>query len=324
MREQFGPLLSPVSGPVAPGGTEAVETGEDVERVSGGHGALLVRVRRSRRPAAPKLIDAHLRCPGTNRHNGRVSDLHVHRYGPADGPLVLALHGLTGHGRRWEALATGHLPDVRVIAPDLRGHGRSTALPPWTFEAVVDDVAPLVDGTPAVVVGHSFGGAVAIHLAHRHPELVRKLVLLDPAIGLDPALLLDIAESTLSRPDYPDLEAARLDKLETAWSDVAPELLEAELAEHLTPTAGGRMAWRMNLPAVVSYWGQLARAAILPPEGVPTVLVYASKSPFVTAEFRAVLRDRLGDELTVHEFDCDHMVAQARPADTAAVVRAAL
>ncbi|WP_324194262.1 alpha/beta fold hydrolase [Nocardia blacklockiae] len=253
-----------------------------------------------------------------------MSDLHVHRYGPADGPLVLALHGLTGHGRRWEALATGHLPDVRVIAPDLRGHGRSTALPPWTFEAVVDDVAPLVDGTPAVVVGHSFGGAVAIHLAHRHPELVRKLVLLDPAIGLDPALLLDIAESTLSRPDYPDLEAARLDKLETAWSDVAPELLEAELAEHLTPTAGGRMAWRMNLPAVVSYWGQLARAAILPPEGVPTVLVYASKSPFVTAEFRAVLRDRLGDELTVHEFDCDHMVAQARPADTAAVVRAAL
>lgn len=252
-----------------------------------------------------------------------MSDLHVHRYGPADGPLVLALHGLTGHGRRWEALATD-LPEVRLVAPDLRGHGRSPALPPWTFEAVVDDMIPLLDDTPAVVVGHSFGGAAALHLAHRRPELVRRLVLLDPAIALDPALLLEIAESTLSAPNYPDVEAARLDKLETAWADVAPALLAAELAEHLTPTPTGRVAWRMNLPAVVSYWGQLAREPVLPPAGLPTVLVHALKSPFVTPRLRAALAERLGGDLTVHEFDCDHMVAQARPAETAAVVRAAL
>ncbi|MFJ1457604.1 alpha/beta fold hydrolase [Nocardia sp. N2S4-5] len=252
-----------------------------------------------------------------------MSDLHVHRYGPADGPLVLALHGLTGHGRRWEALATD-LPEVRLVAPDLRGHGRSPALPPWTFEAVVDDVIPLLDDTPAVVVGHSFGGAAALHLAHQRPELVRRLVLLDPAIALDPALLLEIAESTLSAPDYPDVEAARLDKLETAWADVAPALLAAELAEHLAPTPTGRVAWRMNLPAVVSYWGQLAREPVLPPAGLPTVLVHALKSPFVTPRLRAVLAERLGGDLTVHKFDCDHMVAQARPAETAAVVRAAL
>ncbi|BCK53671.1 alpha/beta fold hydrolase [Nocardia wallacei] len=253
----------------------------------------------------------------------RVSDLHVHRYGPADGPSVLALHGLTGHGRRWEALAAA-LPEVRVVAPDLRGHGRSTALPPWTFETVVDDVLPLLDDTPAVVVGHSFGAAVALHLAHRRPELVRRLVLLDPAIAVDPAMLLDIAESTLAAPDYPDVEAARLDKLHTAWADVAPSLLAAELDEHLAPTAAGRVGWRMNLPAVVSFWGQLARELVLPPAGLPTVLVHALKSPLVTPRLRAALAERLGEDLTVHEFDCDHMVAQARPAETAAVVRAAL
>lgn len=51
--------------------------------------------------------------------------LNTHLFGPTDAPEVLALHGLTGHGRRWRNLAEQHLPDVRVIAPDLRGHGRS-------------------------------------------------------------------------------------------------------------------------------------------------------------------------------------------------------
>jgi lipase len=257
-------------------------------------------------------------------HNEPVPELHVHHFGPADGPRVLALHGLTGHGARWAALAAEHLPDLRIIAPDLRGHGRSTALPPWTFETVVDDLAALLATEPAVVLGHSFGGAVGIHLARRHPELVRALVLLDPAIGQDPQFMYEIAESMLAAPDYPDAEAARLDKLETGWGDVEPRLLEAELAEHLVATRGGRMAWRMSLPAITAYWGQLARDPVLPPAGLPTVLVRAAKAPFVTARLRAALAQHLGDRLTMHEFDCDHMVAQARPAETAALLRTVL
>jgi lipase len=253
-----------------------------------------------------------------------VPELQVYEYGPADGPLVLALHGLTGHGRRWEALATEHLPGVRVLAPDLRGHGRSTSLPPWTFEAVVADLVRLLHGTPATVVGHSFGGAVGIHLARLHPELVRALVLLDPAIGLDAEFVNELAEGMLARPDYPDAEAARLDKLETAWGEVDSALLAAELAEHLVSRGGGRVRWRMSLPAVTSYWGQLARATVLPPPELPTVLVRAVKSPFVTPELRDALAAHLGDRLTVHEFDCDHMVSQARPAQTAAVLRSVL
>ncbi|MBF6327086.1 alpha/beta fold hydrolase [Nocardia transvalensis] len=253
-----------------------------------------------------------------------MSALHVHRFGPSDGPLVLALHGLTGHGRRWAALATEHLPDLRIVAPDLRGHGRSTALPPWTFEAVVDDLIGLLDDGPAVVVGHSFGGAAAMHLAHRRPDLVRALALLDPAIGLDPQFLLNITESMLAAPDYADVDAARLDKLETAWGEVEPRLLADELAEHLVATPAGRMAWRMSLPAVVSYWGQLAREVVAPPAQLRTVLVRAMKSPFVTDRLCTALAQQLEDRLTIHEFDCDHMVPQARPAETAAVIRSVL
>ncbi|MET7769658.1 alpha/beta fold hydrolase [Nocardia sp. NPDC005366] len=258
-----------------------------------------------------------------------MSILHVHRFGPAAGPLVLALHGLTGHGKRWAALAEEYLPDIRVIAPDLRGHGRSSSLPPWDFERIVADLVDLLAAEaeePALIVGHSFGAATAVHLAHRHPELVRGLVLLDPAIALDPVRLDEIAHNTLAHPDYANIDDARGDKLASAWADVAPALLDAELNEHLIATGDGRVGWRMSLPAITSYWGQLARDFVLPPADLPTVLVQAMKvrPPFVTPEFRSALTARLGERLTVREFDCDHMVAQSMPAETAALVRAAL
>ncbi|BAW09372.1 alpha/beta fold hydrolase [Nocardia seriolae] len=260
---------------------------------------------------------------------GGVAELHIHRFGPSTGPVVLALHGLTGHGGRWQRLADDHLPDLRILAPDLRGHGRSPGVPPWDFETLVDDLAALLRAEtrePVVALGHSFGGAVAVHLAHRHPELVRALVLLDPATGLEPARMLDIANSMLAYPDYASREQARSDKLDTAWGEVDPAVLEAELDEHLVPTANGRVGWRMTMPAIIAFWGEIARDFVLPPRDMPTVLVQAMKvnPPLVAPAFRAALTAHLGERLTPHDFDCDHMVAQARPAETAALVRTVL
>jgi lipase len=258
-----------------------------------------------------------------------VPDLHVHRFGPADGPAVLALHGLTGHGKRWESLALEELPDVRVIAPDLRGHGRSPSAPPWSFEAHVADLRALLaaEGVgPAVVVGHSFGGAVALHLAHRHPELVRGLLLLDPAIALDPYDMLDVATAAIASPDYTDAAEARAEKIHGAWADVPVRLLDAEMAEHLVPTMNGRVGWRISLPAFTASWGELARAAVLPPTGMPTVLVQAMKvqPPYVTDKFRSALQIHLGAALEIQEWDCDHMVGLAKPAETAQLIRTLL
>lgn len=258
-----------------------------------------------------------------------MSTLRVHRFGPTDGQVVLALHGVTGHGTRWRALANEHLSDVRFIAPDLRGHGHSTSLPPWTFEAIVADlVTVLTEETdqPVVLLGHSFGGACALHLAHRWPQLVRKLVLLDPAVALAPAMLHDIATSCVTSSGYDSVEEARKDKLATGWGEVEPRLLDAELVDHLVATSTGRFDWRFDLPAITSYWGQLARPLMLPPADLPTVLVQAMRvhPPFVTVELRTALTEQLGDRLTVHEWDCEHMVPQERPADTAALLRTVL
>jgi len=157
------------------------------------------------------------------QHGAVPHELHLNRFGPSGPAQVLLIHGLTGHGWRWHTLANEHLAEVRVLAPDLIGHGRSSWEAPWTIDANVAALASLIEAEasgPVVVVGHSFGGATALHLAAACPDLVSGLVLLDPAIGLPGSRMLAVAEATLASPDYPDAEQARAEKVNAAWADV--------------------------------------------------------------------------------------------------------
>jgi lipase len=255
-----------------------------------------------------------------------VTDLlHVHRYGPSRPPQILAVHGLTGHGARWQTLATRHLNDFAIVAPDLIGHGRSSWAAPWSIDANVAALADLLDAEAdrsVVVVGHSFGGAVALNLAAARPDLVAALILLDPAVGLDGGWMRDIAEDMFASPDYTDREEARSEKVNGSWGEVDPQELDRELDEHLIDLPGGRAGWRLSIPAMLSYWSELARPIRLPRNDIPITLVLATKTqpPYVTEELLARLSER--PDFTLVEFDCDHMVPQARPAETAAVIRA--
>jgi lipase len=256
-----------------------------------------------------------------------VTDLlHVHRYGPAGPFRVLAIHGLTGHGRRWEMPATRYLPEITLAAPDLLGHGRSSWAAPWTIEANVAALADLVERGAAgsvLVVGHSFGGAIALHLAAARPDLVASLVLLDPAVGLDGEWMREIADQMFASPDYTDRAEARNEKSSGSWSDVAAEILDAELDEHLVALPNGRVGWRISIPAMLSYWSQLARDIVLPHNETATTLVRATRTspPYATDALIGGLTDRLRSGFRLVDFDCQHMVAQAMPAETAAVVR---
>ena len=252
--------------------------------------------------------------------------LNVHRYGPEGAPQILAVHGLTGHGQRWQVLATQHLAGVSVVAPDLLGHGRSSWAAPWTLDANVTALADLLVREavrPVVVVGHSFGCAVALKLAAARPDLVASLVLLDPAVGLDGAWMANIADDMMASPYYLDRDEARMEKVSGSWSEVDPVELDTELDEHLVELPDGRYGWRMSIPAMMSYWSELAREFALPHTGIRTTLVRATRTdpPYVTDELIAALREQLGPRFSLVDFDCDHMVAQARPAETAAVIR---
>lgn len=99
-----------------------------------------------------------------------------------DAPVVMAVHGITGNHRCWPYLADS-LPWARLIAPDLRGRGQSADIRTGFGMAThADDVIRVLDHLGverAVLVGHSMGGFVTSVAAHRHPDRVSALVLVD-------------------------------------------------------------------------------------------------------------------------------------------------
>lgn len=247
--------------------------------------------------------------------------LHVHEYGPADGRPVVFLHGLSGHGGRWRLLADRELADFRVIAPDLRGHGDSTRLPPWTLEQHAADVIDLLDALRldrVPLVGHSYGGATALHVTARAPERVTRLALLDPSTGLSPVTCEEVALEELEPDTWPDLDAARAVFAET-WSSA--EAADLEVSANFVQTADGRWRRRYSPVMAVTAWSEMARRPVLPPRGTRTLLIPATKADFVSPELVAALRDRLGADLTVREVDSGHAVYLERPAEVGALLR---
>jgi pimeloyl-ACP methyl ester carboxylesterase len=98
-----------------------------------------------------------------------------------EAPRVLALHGWARSHRDFDTVVAGEGQDpLPAIALDLPGFGASPPPPEaWGAEAYSEAVAALFEEmeSPSVVLGHSFGGRVAVHLAARRPDAVRALVL---------------------------------------------------------------------------------------------------------------------------------------------------
>ena len=100
------------------------------------------------------------------------------------GPALLLLHGIGSSAPSWQRQFDRLAVDYTLIAPDLRGYGDSPdPSGPPSIDAVADDLAALLAGTPAHIVGVSFGALAALALARRHPGLVLSLVLSDTTLG---------------------------------------------------------------------------------------------------------------------------------------------
>jgi len=118
---------------------------------------------------------------------GRIA-LHYADAGAGD-PPVLLLHELGGSGASFAALTAALAAGRRVIAPDLRGAGRSEkTVHPFTLHDAADDILALLDRLAIARVdalGAALGCYVATSLAARHPDRVRRVLLCAVAPGID-------------------------------------------------------------------------------------------------------------------------------------------
>lgn len=155
-------------------------------------------------------------------------------------PTILAVHGITATHQSWIQLPP-LLPGVRIVAPDLRGRGRSNALPgPYGMARHADDLAAVLRAlgiSSVTALGHSMGAFVSLVLAHRHARTVSHLVLVDGGLpleipqGADPDELMQAVlgpAATRLAMSFPDRDAYR-----SFWAD--HPAFDARLVAELGP-----------------------------------------------------------------------------------------
>lgn len=160
-----------------------------------------------------------------------------------EGPPVVLIHGALLAGEDMALAFAGALPDARLIAPDRPGHGESrrSALDagPIAQAHVIAGALDALGTAPAAVIGHSFGGAVALALALARPDLVARLALVAPLVT--PELRL---EHLYYGPRATPFVGALLNHaLATADRPATAAMVEAMFAPQAVPPA-----WRQAFP----------------------------------------------------------------------------
>jgi pimeloyl-ACP methyl ester carboxylesterase len=111
--------------------------------------------------------------------------------GPADGPVVVCVHGLGGSAVNWVGIAPLLTDRIRLLAPDLAGHGLTRSLGRGTDvaanRALLHRFIEAVPGGPVILMGNSMGGMISLLEAVTSPETAAGLILVDPALPFVPA-----------------------------------------------------------------------------------------------------------------------------------------
>jgi pimeloyl-ACP methyl ester carboxylesterase len=210
----------------------------------------------------------------------REIELHGHRliYRRAGvGPPVVLIHGMLNSSRHWEAVAQRLADDFTVIAPDLIGHGDSTA-PRGDYSlgahaAGIRDLLAAIGIDRATLVGHSLGGGVAMQFFWQFPQRVERLVL--------------VSSGGLGREVSPLLRAAALPGASPLlWAVAHPRLSSALWA------LGGRLRERGKRAGV--YVEAFARAVRpLQPPGAREAFLQTLRSVIDVRGQRVSALDRL-------------------------------
>lgn len=249
-------------------------------------------------------------------------------HGPRE---ALMIHCSLSHSGGWAALAGELANELHMTAFDIPGHGRSAD---WDnhadIQAVTTDMAADFPEGPVDVIGHSFGGTVALRLAIEHPHLVRSLTLIEPvffAIAFADVPGLRARHDAAQQPQFDAMQRGDLTGATKAFNalwgdedipwDSLPEQMRANMVKRYGAiiTAG---------PAVDDDAGGMLSSGALERIAAPALLLEGAKSPEILGLVNAGLMQRLPDARRVIVPECGHMLPITHPAEVAAEIRAFL
>jgi pimeloyl-ACP methyl ester carboxylesterase len=169
------------------------------------------------------------------------------------GVRVVLIHGSVGNAGAWAPIRSALAERYEVLAPNRGGYPPGRLLERIDFERQAEDLAPLL-GEGAHLVGHSYGGVIALLVAAAHPERVRSLAVSEPpAFGLARGsplvdeLVERLAEHFEHGPRDPRAFAEGF--LALVGSEVRlPERLPPELEQGIRATMAERPPWEAEIP----------------------------------------------------------------------------
>jgi pimeloyl-ACP methyl ester carboxylesterase len=222
----------------------------------------------------------------------RLRSVEMGAAGGGEPPLVL-LHGLFGQAQNFGAVQKVLAASRRVVALDLRNHGASPHDPEMDYAAMAADVVETLEALgalPAVVLGHSMGGKVAMMLALTRPELVARLIVADIAPVPYPPFFRAYAEALQAIPLHPGLNRREADAALARAIDNPG--IRAFLLQNLRLDSDPP-AWRNGLAEIAAALPAIEAVPDFPPgaryDG-PVLVLSGERSDYVREEHRPVFR----------------------------------
>ncbi|GAA4321518.1 alpha/beta hydrolase [Pigmentiphaga soli] len=210
-------------------------------------------------------------------------------------PGLLFVHGYRAHAHFWDAIAPYFTGTYRVAAMDLSGMGDSAAREHYDARGFSDDIAAVIDHAglgPAVVAGHSYGGARSLRAAAQYPERVRHVIAIDSICRLDDSHCAPVVAPRRRTEPFPDhaMALARY-RLVPAQPCDQPWLVEHVAHHAIRPVPGGWL-WKFD-PALPAGPHEGDMTPILARLRIPVDYLRGEFSPVVSRESAAAIVARL-------------------------------
>ena len=245
-------------------------------------------------PVADDWVQRMIDTPGRSGHlKSGEHTTHYLEWGDASSPRVLLLlHGFRGHAHWWDFVAPWFAPDYRVVAMDFSGMGDSSQRLKYNrsdFVAEVRAILEMIGPKAVTLVGHSFGGRIAVFAAHEYPQLLARAIVIDTNIGFADQPL---KTRFVQRPKkiYPDFETACARfRFVPEEPPILPRIMQ-HLAAHSIKAQDGGFTWKFDEKPIGSVgWEHVAEGELLGEIDLPL--------DFIAGEFSEVVPPALANRI---------------------------
>ena len=259
--------------------------------------------------------DVMVTCNGMN--------FHYLDWGNEGAPVMLLLHGLRGHSRSWDDVATRFCGDYHILALDQRGRGETDWAPrgDYSTDAFVADLEEFcytLGIEKFTLIGHSMGGHNSMAFAGRNPQMLGKLVIVDIGPDINPAGSARITRELVEVPEEFDTFEDAFQYVNAQNRFASEAVMRRRLTHQTRELPNGKIGWRYD-PEIreqrrngtgappPDLWEPLSKVTC------PTLIIRGSETDTLSPEVAERMVQTLADGRLAHVDKAAHMVFEDNP-----------